>query len=405
MHDNQRVKQGDLLIQIDPVDYRVRLEQARGQLALAAAQIDQTRAAIEQARAAVEENDQRVRQADAQAVRARRDFDRAFALMNTAAKAISQQDLDAARAGQDAANANLDAAKAMAHAARAQEQVAEANHKAAFAQRDQAAAAVHTAELELSYTRVLAPVDGWVTNLNLPPGNYLAAGQSPLAMVADHTWRVVAYYKETFAERMRPGQQVSVRLFPYPDRVFKGVVEGIGWGIYQPDGQANAGTLQLPEVAPTINWVRLPQRFPVRIDLPQEDAQRPFRIGQTAVVGNQHRGRDGPRAVAGATPDSGGKMIAVPCQRVVRVLAFGVCLVGWMAAGVSTVLTAEPTPRPGDLCSAAAARHRSRGGAARRVAIHALAGSSGGKPGSDEADARSQRGSCRRQTLSFAGVV
>ena len=284
VRDNQWVKQGDLLIQIDPEDYRVRLEQAKGQLALADAQIDQTKAAIEQAQAAVEENDQRVRQADAQAVRARRDFDRAFALMNTAAKAISQQDLDAARAGQDAAIANLDAAKATAHAARAQEQVAEANHKAAFAQRDQATATVHTAELELSYTRILAPVDGWVTNLNLPPGNYLAVGQTPLAMVADGTWRVLAYYKETFTERVRPGQRVNVRLFPYPDRVFEGVVEGIGWGIYQPDGQANAGTLQLPEVAPTINWVRLPQRFPVRIDLPQGDAQRPFRIGQTAVV-------------------------------------------------------------------------------------------------------------------------
>ena len=284
VHDNQWVQRGDLLIQIDPKDYRVRLEQAKGQLALTEAQIDQTKAAIEQARAAVEENDQRVRQADAQAVRARRDFDRAFALMHTAAKAISQQDLDAARASQDAAIANLDAAKAAAHAARAQEQVAQANHQASFAQRDQAAASVHTAELELSYTRILAPVDGWVTNLNLPPGNYLAVGQSPLAMVADGTWRVLAYYKETFTERMRPGQRVSVRLFPYPDRVFHGVVEGIGWGIYQPDGQANAGTLQLPEVAPTINWVRLPQRFPVRIDLPQGDAQHPFRIGQTAVV-------------------------------------------------------------------------------------------------------------------------
>ncbi len=284
VRDNQWVRRGDLLIQIDPEDYRVRLDQAKGQLALAEAQIDQAKASIEQAQAAVEENDQRVHQADAQAVRARRDFDRAFALMNTAAKAISQQDLDAARAGQNAANANLDAAKATAHAARAQEQAAEANHKAAFAQRDQATATVHTAELELSYTRILAPVDGWVTNLNLPPGNYLAAGQSPLAMVADHTFRVLAYYKETFTERMRPGQRVSVRLFPYPDRVFDGVVEGIGWGIFQPDGQANAGTLQLPEVSPTINWVRLPQRFPVRIDLPQEDPARPFRVGQTAVV-------------------------------------------------------------------------------------------------------------------------
>ena len=282
--DNQWVKQGDLLIQIDPTDYQVQLEEAQGQLAVSDAQIDQTAAASEQAQAQVEASDQRAHQTEAQATRAQRDFERAFALMNTAQKAISKQDLDAARAASDAAKANFDAARADARAARAALLQANANHEAALAQRRRAAAGVRNAELQLSYTRVLAPVDGWVTNLNLPPGNYLTAGQSPLAMVADHTWRVLAYYKETYTAQMRPGQRVRVRLFPYPDRVFDGVVEGVGWGIYQPDGQANAGTLQLPEVAPTINWVRLPQRFPVRIDLPREDPQHPFRIGQTAVV-------------------------------------------------------------------------------------------------------------------------
>ena len=284
VRDNQWVKQGDLLIQIDPTDYQVQLEEAQGQLAVADAQIDQTAAASEQAQAQVEASDQRARQTEAQALRAQRDFDRAFTLMNTAQKAISKQDLDAARAASDAAKANFDAARADARAARAALLQANANHEAALAQRRRAAAGVRNAELQLSYTRVLAPVDGWVTNLNLPPGNYLTAGQSPLAMVADRTWRVLAFYKETYTEQMRPGQRVRVRLFPYPDQTFDGVVEGIGWGIYQPDGQANAGTLQLPEVAPTINWVRLPQRFPVRINLPHEDPQHPFRIGQTAVV-------------------------------------------------------------------------------------------------------------------------
>ena len=284
VHDNQWVQRGDLLIQIDPTDYQVQLEEAQGQLAATEAQIDQTAAASEQAQAQVEASDQRARQTEAQAVRAQRDFERAFALMNTAQKAISKQDLDAARAASDAAKANFDAAQADARAARAALLQANANHEAALAQRRRAAAGVRNAELQLSYTRVLAPVDGWVTNLDLPPGNYLTAGQSPLAMVADRTWRVLAYYKETYTEQMRPGQRVRVRLFPYPDQTFDGVVEGIGWGIYQPDGQANAGTLQLPEVAPTINWVRLPQRFPVRINLPREDPQHPFRIGQTAVV-------------------------------------------------------------------------------------------------------------------------
>ena len=72
-------------------------------------------------------------------------------------------------------------------------------------------------------------------------------------MVADHPWRVLAYYKETDTEPMRPGQRVRVQLFPYADRIFHGMVEGIGWDIYQPNGTSNPGTYQLPEVSPTIS--------------------------------------------------------------------------------------------------------------------------------------------------------
>jgi multidrug resistance efflux pump len=284
VRDNQRVKRGELLIQIDPEDFQVRVEEQRAQLALSEAQEDQAKAAIEQAQACVQENDQRVRAAQASAERTSRDFSRATALMNSAAKAISQQDLDAARASADSASANLDAAKAAERSARAAVQAAQANLEAVQAQRRRAAAALRDAELQLSYTRILAPLDGWVTNVNLPPGNYLTAGQSPLTLVADHTWRVLAYYKETVTGQIRPGQPVKVRLFPFPDKVFEGVVEGIGWGIFQADGTASAATVQLPDISPTVNWVRLAQRFPVRINIPHEDPARPFRIGQTAVV-------------------------------------------------------------------------------------------------------------------------
>jgi membrane fusion protein (multidrug efflux system) len=105
--------------------------------------------------------------------------------MNSAAKAISQQDLDASQSTADSASANLNAAKAAATAARAAVQSAQANFEAAQAQERRAAASLHDARLQLSYTRILAPVDGWVTNLNLPPGNYLTDGQSPLTLVAD----------------------------------------------------------------------------------------------------------------------------------------------------------------------------------------------------------------------------
>lgn len=284
VHDNQHVKQGDILVQIDPVDFEVRVEEATADLALSEAQIAQSRAAMDQAQASVEESDQRVREAQAPADRSQRDLDRANALMKSASRAISQQDLDAASATANSTSADLEAAKAAGRSTRAAVQAAQANLEAAQAQHRRAAASLHDAQLQLSYTRILAPVDGWVTNLNLPPGNYLTAGQSPLALVADHTWRVLAYYKETVTQRIRPGQPVKVRLFPFPDKVFDGVVEGIGWGIFQEDGTANPDTGNLPNISPTVNWVRLAQRFPVRIDLPKEDPLHPFRIGQTAVV-------------------------------------------------------------------------------------------------------------------------
>jgi multidrug resistance efflux pump len=284
LHDNQHVKQGDLLLQIDPEDFRVQVDIQQAQLALSQAQLDQAKAAITQAQSTIDESDERIREAQAPAERSKRDLDRAVALMKSAAKAISQQDLDAARSTADSAAANLDAAKAAARVARAAAQSAQANLEAAQAQERRAAAGLEDARLQLSYTHIVAPVDGWVTNLNLPPGNYLTAGQSPLTLVADHTWRVLAYFKETSTGRVRPGQKATVRLFPFPGKVFDGVVEGTGWGIYQEDGSASATTNQLPNISPTVNWVRLPQRFPVRIDLPHEDAAHPFRIGQTAVV-------------------------------------------------------------------------------------------------------------------------
>ena len=284
LHDNQHVKQGDLLLQIDPEDFQVEVDIQRAQLALSQAQLDQAKAAITQAQSTIDETDERIREALAPAERSTRDFDRASALMKSTPKAISQQDLDAARSTADSAGANLSAAKAAARVARAAAESAQAALEAAQAQVRRAAAGLENARLQLSYTRIVAPVDGWVTNLNLPPGNYLTAGQSPLTLVADRTWRVLAYFKETSTGRIRPGQKATVRLFPFPGKVFDGVVEGIGWGIYQEDGSASVTTNQLPNISPTVNWVRLPHRFPVRIDLPDEDAAHPFRIGQTAVV-------------------------------------------------------------------------------------------------------------------------
>jgi multidrug efflux system membrane fusion protein len=92
---------------------------------------------------------------------------------------------------------------------------------------------------------------------------------------------VLAYFREDLLDRIRPGARADVSLLSYPGKPFRGEVQGIGWGLFQQNGATVAG---LPNVEETLNWVRLNQRFPVRIVLEHSDDNHPFRMGQTAVV-------------------------------------------------------------------------------------------------------------------------
>ncbi len=256
LRDNQTVRRGDLLFELDPDTFQAAVDQARAAVVTA-----------EQNVAAYEED---VRRTASALELAQRNQERGERLFRQ--RVSTRQDLD----GQNDA-----LTQARANHVRAQNTLrAPGQENGALLQ---ARANLELARLNLSFTRVFAPVDGPVTNLNLPAGNYVTAGQPLFTLVDGRSWRVLAYFKETQIERMCPGQPVEVRLFSYPGRVFRGVVQGIGWGIYQSDGAPASGT-QLPQVSPTVNWVRLAQRFPVRIDLPEVDPAHPFRIGQTAVV-------------------------------------------------------------------------------------------------------------------------
>jgi multidrug efflux system membrane fusion protein len=99
--------------------------------------------------------------------------------------------------------------------------------------------------------------------------------------VDDSNWYVLAYFREDLLDRIRPGMRADVSLLSYPGQDFTGDVEGIGWGVSQANSATAAG---LPNVEETLNWVRLNQRFPVRIILKPADSKYPYRIGQTAVV-------------------------------------------------------------------------------------------------------------------------
>ena len=222
--DNQEVKKGELLFIIDPSDYQVRVEIAQAQVLNAEASLKQKEQDLG-------------RQTDL--------FQRK---VNTVADfQTAQNALGVARAQVASARANLD-----------------------------------LANLDLGYTQIVAPVSGLVTNMSVSPGAYVSAGQRLTALVDGNSYWIAAYFKETQLPAIGVGQRATVSLLGEGDRPLEGVVRSVAWGIHLQDGSMDA-TEMLPAVSPTVDWVRLPQRFPVRIEVEPNPAM-PLRIGQTVSV-------------------------------------------------------------------------------------------------------------------------
>lgn len=266
--DNQRVSRGDLLFEIDPRPFALARDEARAQRDLAAQDIDAYAAQVEVARAEVVTREAALLYARQYLERIRPLVERSF---------MTRDALDDAIAKEREAQAALAAAlRALEVAEATYGQAGESNSRFRFAE-----AALGEAELELEWTQVRAPVNGYVTNLNLPVGTYVNAGRRLFAIVDEDSFWFSARYKETFLDRVRPGQRASITLNSYPDRSFEGVVQGVGWGIFQPDGST---VDLLPEVDPVVYWVRLAQRFPVRIEFLERDPARPLRVGANGWV-------------------------------------------------------------------------------------------------------------------------
>lgn len=220
--DNQTVKKGDLLFQIDPSTYKAAVDEA-------AAKLQQTQAAVLQTKQELGRQDQLYAQ--------------------------KVTDLKQLQDAQD-------------------------NYAAAVANEAAAAAQLETAKLNLSYTTVTAPVDGYLTNVNTSPGTYVRAGEQILALVDGDSFWIAAYFKETQLRHVQPGDPAQLTLMGHEGQPFAGEVVSVSWGIYLTDGST---VDLLPQVSQTVDWVRLPQRFPVRIHATGEPPV-PFRIGQTVSV-------------------------------------------------------------------------------------------------------------------------
>jgi RND family efflux transporter MFP subunit len=224
VRDNQQIKVGDLLFEIDPTDFNAQLNVASGQVLNSESTLKQRQ----------------------------QDLDRQSQLYKN--HVVAEQDFQNAQDNFSAAQAELISAKANLELAR----------------------------LNLSYTKVFAPVNGYVTNMNTSEGTYVTAGKQLIALVDGSSFWIAAYFKETQVPHIEIGQKANLSLMGYKQG-FQGVVRSIGWGVFVQDGSGSEATGLLPEISQTIDWVRLPQRFPVRIE-PSGVPPVALRIGQTVSV-------------------------------------------------------------------------------------------------------------------------
>jgi membrane fusion protein, multidrug efflux system len=262
VEDNQLVKKGDALVDIDPLDYIVKAKDAASALAAQKAKVAEAAAKVEVARANIAIQTTALRQAELDSARAQKLFD---------AGAFTKEKLE--RSG-----TALALAKAQVKAANDQLAQAEATQELEASNVGQREAGLEAANLSLGYTKILAPADGYVTKKAIEVGNQIQAGQPLLAIVAlDDVW-VVANYKETQLKKVHAGQTVVFTVDTFTLNKFTGKVESI-----------MAGTGAVYTIFPAENalgnFVKVVQRIPVKITIDKESLDgRQLRVGMSVIA-------------------------------------------------------------------------------------------------------------------------
>jgi len=297
VEDNQFVKAGDLLFEIDPRTFAANVAQASAQYDKAKdnylaqeKQVEASQAQVEVARASLAQASAAIKQADAEIEQNKAEYQRQKELLPQ--KATSQKSVDRAKANYQVAVqqrlgsvASLTQAKASLLQSEADLAETRATLGAAGdanASLREARAALEQAELNLEFTQVRAPVDGYVTNLELRLGSQTVANQPALALVDVNSYWVHGFFKETLVGDIGKGDKAIVTLMSYPDKPLTGRVNSLGWGIAQQDG--STGEDLLPNVSATFEWIRLAQRVPVRIHLDALPEGVELRVGTTGSV-------------------------------------------------------------------------------------------------------------------------
>ena len=333
VRDNQFVKQGDLLFEIDDRPYRYALERAiseqaalEGQIAderrkiaalvsavsvsqanIQGTEADVTRwaAAVDQARADVANAQQGVSRAQAEWTYSNNNLHRIEPLLVKQFVTVDQvdrartseiaqaQSLKQAESQLRLSQAGLQSALAQEERSRAMLQQSKAQHEQTqnavttleplVNQRGARASAVKTARYNLDNCHVYAPFDARVTNLTISEGAYAHVGQQVFTLIDARTWWAVANFREGQLQHITPGMRADVYVLSKPNVRFSGVVDSIGFGVTPDADVVGRLTTGLPDVQRTLNWVHLASRYPVRVRVENPPSDL-FRISESAVV-------------------------------------------------------------------------------------------------------------------------
>src|SRR6267142_1457452 len=333
VHDNQFVKKGDLLFEIDERPYRYSLDRALSEQATLEGQISDERrriaalvsavsvseanihstqadvnrwaAAVDQAKADVATAEQAVSRAKAEWTYANNNLHRVEPLL--AKQFVTVDQVDRARTSEISqaevvkqAQSQLRQAQAALQATLAQEERSKAMVGQSKAQHEQSrnavttleplinqrgakTSAIDTARYNLNNCRVYAPFDARITNLTISEGAYAHVGQQVFTLIDARTWWAVANFREGQLQQITPGMRADVYVMSKPNVRFTGIVDSVGFGVTPSEDVVGRLQEGLPDVQRTLNWVHLPSRYPVRVRV-QDPPPDLFRVGQSAVV-------------------------------------------------------------------------------------------------------------------------
>lgn len=277
--ENGWVRRGDLLFQIDPVPYQFAVAQARADLAVSEGQLGTKQRLVSTQRSNTSVTTDEVRSAESNLWLANRTVERLRPL--AADGYIPRQQLDQAETQARDAAARLRQTR-QEHAAAV---VAVDTDEAARAEIEARRAALNLARRHLEDTTVRATHDGWVVGLTAATGEMVSPGQALFTLVDADDWFAVANFRETDLKPVHPGDCATVYSMLDRSRPIAGVVQGVGWGVLDQD------RINLPRSAPyverSLDWVRVAQRFPVRVRL-RSPPPRLVRLGASAVVEIKH---------------------------------------------------------------------------------------------------------------------